>query len=339
MGIFDSLFGSQEDIQRTTQTTGPPEWLRPYLQDAMGDARGLYDAGSLYPSSQVPGRTQAGYDAIAGQAMGPSVTGAAGDYATGAIGGDYLGLQDPASQYAQGVLGGDYMPGNYTPGDRTGRDALEATAGGDFLSADALRRGAASAIGDVQSSVGGALAGSGFGTSSLANEALGRGVGRAVGEQYGRERGLQLGAAGALEGEYGRERGAQGQAANLLAGRFGQERGLQAGAASMAPGLDAASYLPGQALVGAGQGQRAIEERYYQEPWERLQRYSGLAFGGAPGQLAGSQSVGERPVYSPSPFQQILGGGLAAAGAASGLGWSPFGGGGGSEMPWYLEGY
>lgn len=49
----------------TTQTNTPPEWAKPLLERAAGDAMGLYDSGQGYSVYQGP--TQAG---MSGQTLG-----------------------------------------------------------------------------------------------------------------------------------------------------------------------------------------------------------------------------------------------------------------------------
>lgn len=161
----------------------------------------------------------------------------------------------------------------------------QSTIGGDFLNADALRNAARAELDDVVGGTLGSFEGAGRGQSGLANYALGRGVTAALGQEYGRERGLQQQAMG------------------------------------MAPGLEASRYGPGQQAVNLAMQQRGIEEKYYQEPWQRLQQYAGLIQGSAP--LAGQVGSTTQPVYQPSMFSQLAGLGLAGTGAAAGLGWRP----------------
>jgi len=232
------------DEHVTTQQSGPPEWVEPYLKQAMSGAQGLYQNNPLYSSTELPQQAQQGFQAGQDVAANPA-------------------LIDPAVGLAQDTIGGEY------------------------LGADQLRNAARAELDDV---IGGTLSGfegAGRTGSGLANQALGRGVTSALGQQYGRERGLQ------------------------------QQMGMGA------PGLEASRYMPGGQQVDLAMQQRGIEDKYYREPWERMQQYSGLLQGSVP--MAGMQGTQTQPIYKPSPFSQIAGLGMAGLGAASGLGWRPFG--------------
>jgi hypothetical protein len=101
------------------------------------------------------------------------------------------------------------------------------------------------------------------------------------------------------------------------------------GAAAMAPVFAANDYRDIGALeaIGGQQqqlGQREIDDQarrwsYYQDlPANKLGQYASLISGNYGGVQTASQP-------GPSPFASILGGGLALAGTAGGLGWAPFG--------------
>lgn len=163
------------------------------------------------------------------------------------------------------------------------------TLGGEFLGADALRDASRAELDDVIGGTRSQFESAGRSNSGLANYALGRGVTSALGPAYQRERALQQQMAG------------------------------------MAPGLEASRYMPGQQLSQTALQQRGIEDQYYREPWDRLAQYTGVALGQAPAQLAGGTTTNTQPIYQPSPLSQIAGLGMAGLGAASGLGWRPFG--------------
>ena len=165
------------------------------------------------------------------------------------------------------------------------QDVLE----GEYLQADPLRRAARAELDDVVGGVLGGFEGAGRTGSGLAANALGRGITSALGSAYGGERGLQ------------------------------QQMAMGA------PMLEAARAGPSQQLINLGMGQAAAENMYYQEPWDRLGRYTQLALGGAPASIAGGTTYGQQPVYQPSPFSQLLGVGMTGLGLAGGLGWRPFG--------------
>jgi hypothetical protein len=101
------------------------------------------------------------------------------------------------------------------------------------------------------------------------------------------------------------------------------------GAAAMAPTFAANDYRDIGALeaIGGQQqqlGQREIDDQvkrwsYYQDlPSNKLGQFINN-IGGNYGGTTTNQTPG------PSPFMSLLGGGLAAAGTAGGLGWAPFG--------------
>lgn len=238
--------GSAPDTQTTVTSTEPPEYVRPYIEHALGEARNLYGTSPLYRGVETytPAET-AGMQGIEAAARNPMLTAPATEYARDVIGGQYLqpeAIAEASRPYVDRFLG------------RHGRE----------------------------------WEGAGGTGGSLEAEAAGRGI------------------------------------ADVIAAQRGQERVLQQQMAGMAPSLEAARYGPGQALMGLGQIQRARQQTLAQEPWERLARYTGIALGSAPAQLAGGTGMTQQPIYQPSPFSQILGLGLTGLGAASGLGWRPF---------------
>lgn len=167
-------------------------------------------------------------------------------------------------------------------------DYTRSVIGGDYLTPDAIGEASAPFVQDFLGGHNRAWEGAGGTGGSLEAEAAGRGI------------------------------------ANVVAQQYGAERGLQQQAAQMAPAMDAAGYAPAQAMWNLGGMQQQRIQQYQQEPWDRLARYTGIALGNAPAQLAGGTGVQQTPIHQPSPLQNILGLGLAGAGAASGLGWRPF---------------
>lgn len=109
-------------------TTGPPDYLKPDIQYATGQARNLYQQGgpAVYPGSTVANRspeTQAGWAGTAARATnGSPVNAAAGSYLKNTINGQYLSnpyggqvFQDIANRVtpqvgAQFSMGGRYGP-------------------------------------------------------------------------------------------------------------------------------------------------------------------------------------------------------------------------------------
>lgn len=163
------------------------------------------------------------------------------------------------------------------------------TLGGDFLNADALRAASRAELDDVIGGTRSQFEGGGRSNSGLADYALGRGVTAAMGPAYARERGMQQQMAG------------------------------------MASDLESSRYQAPQNLINLGLQQQGIEDKFYQEPWERLARYTGIALGGNPAQYAGGTQTNTQPIYQPDPFSKIAGLAMSGAGLASGLGWRPFG--------------
>lgn len=226
---------SSPDTHETISSAEPPEYIKPYIQHALGQAQGLYNTRGLYRDPSIPGMTQEGFAGAADVARDPM-------------------LLDPAMGLA------------------------ESTIGGDFLGADALRTAARAELDDVIGGTRGQWESAGRSGSGLADYALGRGVTAALGQPYQRERAMQ------------------------------QQAGM------MAPQMEAARYMPDQNLISLGLQQQGLEDKYYQEPWDRLARYTGIALGGAPAQLAGGTTIGQQPIYQPSPLSQIAGLGMMGAG-------------------------
>jgi len=182
------------------------------------------------------------------------------------------GLSPMAQQGFQGMYNTAQSPQLIQPA----LGLAQQTMAGDFLGGDALRSAARSELDDV---IGGTLGGAeraGMSGSTGRDYALGRGVTAAMAPVYQRERQLQQQAMG------------------------------------MAPGLEASRYMPSQQMLSSAIQQQGLEERYYQEPWERLQRYTGLMMG--PASMAGTQQTNAQPIYEPDPMQQILGLGMTGLG-------------------------
>ena len=301
------------DTHETTQesTYGPPEYVEPYIQDALSAAQSLYQTTPLYPSTTIDPTTMSGIQSGVSAAQNPSLIDPTLQYTAGAIGGQYLAPQDPGSMYSMDVLGGGYLPT-----DRLGQEQLQATARGDYLTPSALTAAAQPSIDMALQGVRSGFEGAGGTGGSMEAMASAEGVTRALANQYNIERANQMAASGMLEDEYARERAAQAGAAGQLTGQYLTERELQQQASALAPGAEQFRYLPSQQLTTLGQLQTGLETQYYQEPWERLGAYTGLALGGAPAQMAGGTSTGtsQQPIYYPSPFQSMLGFGTMLGG-------------------------
>lgn len=112
---------------------------------------------------------------------------------------------------------------------------------------------------------------------------------------------------------------------------YQRERGMQQDMAQYAPQYAANDYMDIAALdsIGSQQQQLAQRERddatnrymYNQDlPYNKLAQYMGLIGGSY-----GGQTTSQQPYTQPGLLSTLLGGGLAGAGLAGGLGWRPFG--------------
>ncbi len=131
-------------------------------------------------------------------------------------------------------------------------------------------------------------------------------------------------------------------ASTIYGGNYQAERGRQLQQTNLAPGLMQAAYIDPTAMVNAGGAQQAQQQRQLQDQvnrwntevnpaakWDEQAKYQALV-GGNYGQSGTQTTIGQQPAPSSNPLAQLFGGGLAAAGTAGNLGWSPFGGAGGA---------
>lgn len=114
---------------------------------------------------------------------------------------------------------------------------------------------------------------------------------------------------------------------------YANQMGRMDMAAGLAPTIAGQDFVDLNAMLGAGdryQSQLQDEinadiERYnfqQQAPYANLQMFQDFIQGGYGGN---TQTISPTQGGGSSPWQQILGGGLALAGTAGGLGWTPFG--------------
>ena len=112
---------------------------------------------------------------------------------------------------------------------------------------------------------------------------------------------------------------------------YQRERGMQQDMAQYAPTYAQDDYMDIAALDSIGSQQQGLAQRerddavnrysYNQDlPFNKLAQYMGMIGGSYGGQTTSSQ-----PYTQPGLFSTLLGGGLAGAGLAGGLGWRPFG--------------
>ena len=116
--------------------------------------------------------------------------------------------------------------------------------------------------------------------------------------------------------------GAMGTAAGGLAGLGQQYANLP---------LNVASTMMGLAGQQQGMNMQAYQPQLQNFMWQQPSQYLPYA-----SQFAGMQNYQQPQMYQPSPFTNMLQGGLAGFGLANQLGWNPFGGG--SASP-YTTGY
>ena len=193
-----------------------------------------------------------------------------------------LGMQEAAARAAGGYA-------------QPGLDMFSATLGGQYLDPNYLASVAQPGIDRVMGAVGARSNLAGGRGSSLAAEAAARGATSEVMNAYNAERGRQMQALG------------------------------------MMPMVAAGAAAPGAELARVGGAQMALEQRdiddamaryqYAQdEPWERLQRYTNMIQGIAPG--AGQVSIGTQPANN-AGIGQLLG--MSAGGFLGGPAGGQFG--------------
>ena len=308
LGLASSLFGDDDEEQEIkldplTEQVRSTLFLPTGRAGTRGDIYNVWDLPEatygptpgfrVYqgPTPEVSGF----YQGLMGRASGLPYERAAGDYATQAVRGGYLG-----SNPAAGFLGGYAYGGATNPWL-------------DALVNQAQRRTA----GNVASMFGR----SGMGGSSLENQVATRQLGDVASQMYGR----------AYESDMGRRL----QAATTLGQLYGQERGLQQEAAFNVPQLTIADLSRLQAGLEAAQGiegygtrrreeTRAAHQFGQQAPYDRL-GFISSAFSGMP---TGSRTTVEG--QGMNPFLAATGGALAGYGLYRG---GMFGGPGGQMPP------
>lgn len=298
--------GGSQGSTTTVQNQDPWSGQQPFLSYGMQEAQNLYqsDTPQYFPSSTVTP-----FAAQTSQAMGAQEQ--------RALGGSPL-EQEAQFQTLLGA-GGGYLGGS----GGVGQQQLEQTAGGAYTGAQNPNLGAVTqSISDViQPGVASQFEGAGRTGSQAHQTEYARQMANAVAPfafgDYGAERQLQMGAAGALEGQYGDERMRQMQAIQ------------------QAPGMAGIDYQNiGQlANVGAQQeamGQAQLEDQIKRFNFEQLKPANKLAayMQGIQGNYGGTTSI-TSPTYRPPMAQGMLGGGLSGAAVGNMLG---------SQSPYYALG-
>lgn len=246
--------GQMKPVQETTSTP----WVesQPYLKDVMAQARQLIQSGQgqSFPQGDwyagLGNITNSGINSIQNNAQN-GVQNLAG--ANSALGGIINGSTaiDPSmwqSIYNTAMNGNDPASGY-----------LDETARGDFLGGanpylNTLYQGAAD---DIENRTKSLFSGMGRYGSEVHQDALTDSLGQTYAgiyaPAYENERNRMLQAAGMLGNQQTANLGIATGAAGGLSGVEGQNINNRMAAAGMIPGLEAASYLPGQMLLQAGQ--------------------------------------------------------------------------------------
>ena len=129
--------GGDDKKQTTVQSNAPWAPLQAPLQGAISDATKLYKAGGFakanefYPGSTVAGiapETAQAWSGIAGRAAnGSPLNGAASDYLTSVLNGDYLDAGNPYQQQLNDSITASVLPtveSRYSAGGRYGSPAM-----------------------------------------------------------------------------------------------------------------------------------------------------------------------------------------------------------------------
>jgi len=322
--------GSKKQTQ--TQTNEPWSAQQPYLKQTFAEAQKLYQDPSL---SQWHGLGPMTTDATQG-AVGAARAG---------TGQDLLGNAGASINKQLGGAGITGLHGSIGQLGGPGRSALESAAGGDYLNnnpyinnvlgaatgritenfQDQVLPGVASQLGMAGAAGGSAHQNMLAKTSGEYMDAIGRTSADILGNNYARERGLQMQAAGTL-GQQDLALGAQNlQADQNAISAYGTEANARNNMARTAGALDALQQARGDRdirLAGL-QDKLADTQRNYdlekwqynqRKPWENLGLYSGI-INQAP--AAGTATMkGNRPSGG---IAGGLGGAAAGAGIASAL--------------------
>lgn len=265
MGGIGDLFKSDE--QNVSAKTSPWKPSKPYLKDIMSEAEGLYQGDR---PEYFPGDTVADFSPYQEQALGLTadralagspLVGQAGGFYGDLLGGDYMnapggGYQtgaldawNPANPYMVSLMGeaGGTLPGTDYWSSVMGGDYLNANPYLDEMYASASRPMVDQWRDEILPGVSGSMAASGrFGSPAHqramenSQDALATGLGdlsnRIYGENYARERGMQQGAAGALDANRMQQLGLGGNLAAGYGGMAGQDLSRQLGASGMLSG-------------------------------------------------------------------------------------------------------
>jgi hypothetical protein len=286
-----------------TTSTEPPKFIQPYLQDAAGQSRGLYDQGGpqYYGGNTVVPFSQQTEDSLAlteGRARaGSPVTHAAQDYAQGIL------SKTPTSQF--GNTANPYASAD-NPYGNVNNPYLDATFN---KAADSVQNRLSSQFAGSGRNIGASRAVNADELNNLANTVYGG----AYNDE--RNRGLQyqqqLTGIGAQGYESERDR---------MASDLDKQRSMQFGVAGLAPDLANQDYADYQQLGGVGQQVEDLSGRLMQDSaarWDYNQNAPGINLDNYISRLTGSypgQST-TTPIYRNRTAGAVGG---AAAGAQIG---------------------
>jgi hypothetical protein len=336
----------------STQTATPGGSGVDYMNQGLGFGGNLYNQGSTHAylnGDQVSGLNEIARIANSGNQTANQMY----DLAQGFTGGKYLnsnianpGLQSLAgnSMNTQGFQNNLTGLGTAATNQNPAMPMLLKAAQGDYLSPDSnpwLKSTYDQAFGNVQNSVGSAMAGAGrFGSGAMAG-ALTSGAGNLASQIYGgnyqQERSRQQEAQGTIGNLFNTgiglgisanadagqlasgDRSAVQQALGQLSNNYNSGLDATTRMAALSPALGEARYADMNHLLAAGGAFQADQQAANNEPWQRLSDYMGLARGMPTSQ----SSTSSNPYYS-NPTGQALSGALGGSALLSQL----FGGSG-----------
>lgn len=326
--------GGSGRTQTVTNTSGPPDYVRPQFEYAAKEAERLYKDK---PTTYYPNQTYADFSPETQQSLQMTAQRATGGNA----------LTPAAETLGAATLRGDYL--NSSPGlaaySRTANadmgtlnpalPRLDAVSSGSMLGQNPFADQQFDRIaGAIRRNVDTAAARGGVGVvgSGAYNNALVTGIGDAAnnfyGNQYQQERQLMDAATQGLGQQSLATVNTQLGAASGMEGAYGRERALQNAALGLSPELAAAGYADANALAGVGaarenQAQTAINadmDRFYSQynlPRQDLANFVSMLTGSAPGGT--TTSVQPNANYR-NPLVTGAGAGLTLASLGRGFG-------------------
>jgi hypothetical protein len=318
-GEAGGSMGGQKEKQTQSDRVQIPSFLEPFVRQSVGT--GSMALGELSRLSRqdtvadlTPEQLQ-GLEGMRGMLGGDYFSTAQNTFMDAAQGQglDYL---DPQLRQALMGSGGNFDLGSFVNQARDAtaftendiaRQALESTAGGDYLyGGEGFNRAVDAAVNAATPRVASAFGGSvgGASGSGLARQAIGQSALDAFAGQYGNERRNQLGAANTLDaggradragylGFAGNQMGREFAGQQMLAGMSGDERNRQMAAAA---GLPDIGMLDANTQMQIGEYLQNQQQREMSAPLENQLRLLMAAMSG-PGQFApflGQDSVGRR---------------------------------------------